>query len=124
MFPSHEHHQRFKRYYKNCLHPDCVALRCLTDNCFYSCYILAIVHTERDSVPRNVLDPCGLINIVLRSESKATKWVLLKHAEKQSLVCTVAYFQWTFPTVVITLKYKLNNKLVYRIWNFLPFGLT
>lgn len=60
--------QHFKRCYKNCLHPDCVAIRCLTGHCFYSCYILAIVHTETDSDPSNPLDPFSLINILILSE--------------------------------------------------------
>lgn len=60
---------RAQRCYKNCLHPDCVAIRCFIDHCFYGCYILAIVHTERDSDPRNLLDPFSLINILILSES-------------------------------------------------------
>lgn len=61
--------QHFKRCYKNCLHPDCVAIRSFTDHCFYGCYILAIVHTERDNDPRNLPDPFGLINILILSVS-------------------------------------------------------
>lgn len=60
--------QHFKRCSKNCLPPNCVAIRCFTDHCFYRRYILAIVHTERDGEPRNPLDPFSLINILILSE--------------------------------------------------------
>lgn len=97
--------QHFKRCYKNCLHPDSVAVRFFTGHCFFGCYILAIIHTGSDSESRNLLGPFSIIFIL----------VFIKYSNK--MFTTVTALKNSLPPgkcSVFFLSFKLVK--IFGIW--------